>query len=79
MDEEMFRICFNWYKLIKKYLRPSEQDEAFDALREYLENGVDPVYKVRRSLRFPVAQIVEQIVALREEHKNDIPALSGGK
>ena len=66
MDEDLFRICFNWYKLIKKYMKPSEQDEAFEALREYLEDGVDPVYRVRRSLRFPVAMIVEQIAALRE-------------
>ena len=67
MDEDLFRICFSWYKLIKKYLKPSEQDEAFDALREYLENGVDPVYRVRRSLRFPMALIIDQIVALREK------------
>ena len=66
MDEDLFRICFSWYKLIKKYLKPSEQDEAFDALREYLENGVDPVYRVRKSLRFPMALIIDQIVALRE-------------
>ncbi len=66
MDEDLFRICFNWYKLIKKYMKPSEQDEAFEALREYLEDGVDPVYRVRRSLRFSVAMIVEQIAALRE-------------
>jgi len=66
VDEDLFRICFNWYKLIKKYMKPSEQDEAFEALREYLEDGVDPVYRVRRSLRFPVAMIVEQIAALRE-------------
>ena len=73
MDEDLFRICFSWYKLIKKYLKPSEQDEAFDALREYLENGVDPVYRVRKSLRFPMALIIDQIVALREKYKNTPP------
>lgn len=67
MNEDLFRICFSWYKLIKKYLSPREQDEALDALREYIENGVDPVYKVRRTLRFPMALIIDQIAALREK------------
>ncbi|MBQ1503071.1 MAG: hypothetical protein IIZ35_03630 [Clostridia bacterium] len=67
MKDVAFPIYYNWYERIKEYLPLEERFEVFDALKEYYENGTDPIRAVRESLRFPVSLMYDQIVFSREK------------